>query len=133
VAKLIRVAALPTEFNENEGGDLRDVLRRHDGERLVRQVVEVAEAISDGQGRADDIHAGVSDEVESKERGDLALTVSPSGKKPQRLIVAHCTHAFLERCSLRLGSAPVIYRPFASRERRATFQAEKRGPVTSFA
>lgn len=88
VAASVRIAALPAEFAESNGADVRDVLRQKDGEALVRQ------ALNDAKPAFEEVPSGgertASAEIEVPESAPITLTVSPAGKKPQRLVNADC-------------------------------------------
>lgn len=43
IAASVRIARLPGEVRQSKGDDVRDVLRRPDGERLVREAIDAAE------------------------------------------------------------------------------------------
>ena len=88
VADSIRIAALPAEFKESEGADVRNILRRPGGEQLVQQAIEDARLVHDEQQNTDnDTNGDLSESIEIPEDDPVTLTVSPSGKKSQRLIV----------------------------------------------
>jgi hypothetical protein len=94
VAKSVRIAILPTEFKESDGEDVRDVLRRSGGRDLVLQAIADAQ-LPDGW-QVDSSAAGTRSpaiataEIELPVDGPLKLEVSPTGGKPQRLVVATC-------------------------------------------
>lgn len=50
VAASVRVARLPGEIVEKGGDDVRDVIKRHDGERLVRDAIDAAESWTPREG-----------------------------------------------------------------------------------
>jgi len=87
VARSIRVAVLPSEFKDSDGDDVRDVLRRPDGRQLMEQAITDAKLVEKPN---DSNEAGdtVLTSIELPEGDPLALTVSPTCGKPQRLIVA---------------------------------------------
>ena len=88
-AKSVRVATLPAEFKESDGADVRDILHRPEGEKRVRQAIEDATPVEAGQQNAGcDSQGDVSAEIELPEGEPVTVTVSPAGKKPQRLVVA---------------------------------------------
>ncbi len=89
VAESISVAALPAEFKESDGEDVRDILRRPGGKDLVIQAIADAQAVQNqGQVPGDSEDGDVSGEVQLPEGDPLTLTVSPTFGKPQRLVVA---------------------------------------------
>jgi len=53
IAESVRVARLPGEVVENGGDDVRDVLSRPEGEKLVRQAIETAEPWTPREGEQD--------------------------------------------------------------------------------
>jgi hypothetical protein len=88
VVASVRIATLPAEFTESNGADVRDVLRQKDGDALVRQAIDDAnpafeETPSGGERVA-------TAEIEVPDSAPITLTVSPAGKKPQRLVTAVC-------------------------------------------
>ena len=89
VADSIRIAALPAEFEESDGADVRDILRQPNGEQIVRQAIDDSAPVQSGQqNNSGDSHDGVAADIEMPEGDPVTLTVSPAHKKPQRLIVA---------------------------------------------
>ena len=89
VAESIAVAALPAEFKESKGADVRDILRQTNGEQILREAIDDAvPAETEQQNNIGDSHDGVAVEIDMPEGEPVTLTVSPAGKKPQRLIVA---------------------------------------------
>jgi len=94
VAKSVRVAALPAEFKESDGEDVRDVLRRPGGRELVLQAIADAKSpegweSTNGGGQRES-PTTASAEIELPEGERLKLEVSPAGGKPQRVVVATC-------------------------------------------
>ncbi len=89
VAKSVRIAALPAEFKESDGADVRDVLKQPGGEQLVRQAIDDAQPVVCSQsteiGPPND---EVATEIELPTGDPVKLVVSGAGKKPQRLVVA---------------------------------------------
>ncbi len=89
VAQSTCTAALPAEFKQSDGEDVRDILRRPDGRELVLQAIADAQAVqTQGQVPGDGEDGDVSGEVQLPEGDPLTLTVSPTFGKPQRLVVA---------------------------------------------
>jgi len=88
VAGSVRIAALPAEFAESNGADVRDVLRQKDGEALVRQAISDAKPAFDETPTGAERTAAV--DIAVPESASITLTVSPAGKKPQRLVTAIC-------------------------------------------
>lgn len=90
VARSVRVVVLPAEFKESDGDDVRDVLRRPDGDSLLKQAIEDAQLIDGGRTSESDggPRADTATEIELPEGEPLTLTVSPTFGKSQRLVVA---------------------------------------------
>lgn len=86
VASSVRIAALPAEFAESNGADVRDVLRQNDGESLVRQALDDAQPAFEEQDA--ESKSGASVEIEIPDAPPITLTVHPSRRKEQRLVVA---------------------------------------------
>lgn len=91
VAKSVRIAALPAEFKESDGEDVRDVLRRDGGRDQVLQAILDAR-LPDGWEEANqEVEPAVAvAEISLPEREPVKLEVSPAGREPQRLVVATC-------------------------------------------
>lgn len=85
VAKSIRIAALPAEFKESGGEDVRDILRRPEGRELVMQAIADAELVQTSGGSDE---GDISGEVQMPEGEPTTITVSPTFGKPQRLVAA---------------------------------------------
>lgn len=91
VAKSVRIAVLAAEFKESDGEDVRDVLRRPGGREQVLQAIADArqpdgwEVDASGDAPAP---AVASAEIPLPQGDPLKLDVSPSGRQPQRRIVA---------------------------------------------
>ena len=85
----MRVAALPAEFKESDGEDVRDVLRRAGGHELVLQAITDSRP-PDGWDTTEGDNAPevASAEIPLPEGEPLKLEVSPAGRQPQRLVVA---------------------------------------------
>jgi hypothetical protein len=90
VAKSVRIAALPTEFKESKGEDVRDVLQRPGGRDLVLQAIADAAPPEgwDAPQAENAVPTVASVEIPLPEGDPIKLKVSPAGGKPQRLIVA---------------------------------------------
>lgn len=86
VATSVRIAALPAEFAESNGADIRDVLRQKEGATLVRQAIDDAQPAFDESARESAGEASI--EIEIPDSPSITLIVHPSGNKPQRLVVA---------------------------------------------
>ena len=88
VAATVRIATLPAEFTESNGADVRDLLRKKDGESLVRQAIDDAQPAFDEAAAKDELRA--TTEIEVPDTDPVRLTVGPAGTKPQRLVTAVC-------------------------------------------
>ncbi len=88
VATSVRIASLPAEFAESNGVDVRDVLRQKEGEALVRQAIIDAKLAFDETPLGAEGIAAI--EIAVPDSAPITLTVSPAGKKPQRLVTAVC-------------------------------------------
>jgi len=86
VAASIQIAALPAEFKESDGPDVRDVLKQKDGEQLLRQCLDDAAPVNDGQQEKSSPVA--TEGIELPQGDTLLLTVSPAGRQPQRTVEA---------------------------------------------
>ena len=87
VALSTQIAALPAEFKESNGDDVRDVLRRPGGRELVLQAIADAKPSEAGGESGEGEDSDVSAEIPVPEGDPLTLTVSPTFGKPQRRVV----------------------------------------------
>ncbi|MGD9721816.1 MAG: toprim domain-containing protein [Pirellulales bacterium] len=91
-AKAVRIAVLPAEFKPSDGEDVRDVLRRAGGREQVLQAITDAQApagwVAESQDQPPSQPTTASVNIELSEGELLTLIVSPSGGKPQRLVIA---------------------------------------------
>lgn len=88
VAASVRIAVLPAEFADSNGADVRDVLGQKEGEVLVRQAIDDAKPAFEEAPPGSERNATA--EIEIQDSAPITLTVSPAGKKPQRLVTAVC-------------------------------------------
>lgn len=90
IAKSIRIAVLPAEFRESSGDDVRDVLRRPDGQQQLEQAIADAqplEPIPDQHSGKESTPTLAMTQIELPEGDPLTLTVHPPDGRPQRLVV----------------------------------------------
>lgn len=82
VAASVLTAVLPAEFSENKGADVRDVLRRLDGEGLVRQAVKDALPAFDESSDDDDYRSKPESQstIAIKLTADWEAWRTPSGE-----------------------------------------------------
>ncbi len=91
VAKSVRIAVLPAEFKESDGADVRDVLRGAGGRELVMQAIADARQPEGWDAEAEvggETPTFASAEIALPEGDPIKLEVSPTGRQPQRLVVA---------------------------------------------
>jgi hypothetical protein len=93
VSKSMRIAALPAEFKESQGEDVRDILKRTDGRLQLMQAIADAQPADLGDGaldgdQGDDRPNTASVSIDLPDGAPLTLEVHPSTGKPQRLVVA---------------------------------------------
>lgn len=92
VAKSVRIAALPAEFKESDGEDVRDVLRRQGGREQVLQAIADSRPPEGWEPGPDDedppTPPTASAEIALPEGEPLKFEVHPAGKEPQRVVVA---------------------------------------------
>lgn len=92
VAKSVRIAALPAEFKESGGEDVRDILKRKDGREQVLQAIADAKPPEGWDAKSEeqspDFPSVASAEIAMPDGDPLKLEVSPAGREPQRLVVA---------------------------------------------
>lgn len=90
IAKSIRIAVLPAEFKESNGEDVRDVLRRPDGQHQLEQVIADAqptEPMAVESTEKETVPTLAMVQIDLPEGDPLTLTVHPPDGRPQRLVV----------------------------------------------
>jgi hypothetical protein len=92
VASAVRIAALPAEFRESDGEDVRDVLKRQGGRELILQAIADAKLPEGWDAKPDEEAAekpsAAFAEIALPEGEPLTLEVSPADREPQRMVVA---------------------------------------------
>lgn len=91
VARSVRIAVLPAEFQESGGADVRDVLRRDGGREQVLQAIadaRVPEGWDEEESSEPPEPSTATREIAMPEGEPVLLEVYPAGKDPQRLVVA---------------------------------------------
>ena len=85
VAKSVRIAALPADFSESKGADVRDILKQPDGRELVLQAIADAKPwIPPTVKQANDEHAAVPCYRQSRTRlKSLWLPIRPTAAQKQ--------------------------------------------------
>jgi len=92
ITKSVRIAVLPAEFKESKGEDVRDVLRRPDGQQQVEQAIADAqstEPIADDQAedKKESVPTLAMAKISLPEGDPLTLIVHAPDGRPQRMVV----------------------------------------------
>jgi hypothetical protein len=126
IARIVRIAILPTEFKEDDGEDVRDILKRPDGTQLLLQALKDARPWTSGaaEGKPDDQRPEIEVTPDEYEVNDLAIkalasdtTIFQRGATLVRIL--HDTAPKTLRGITRPANAPriVVVRDASLRER----------------